>query len=190
MSICLALLLSFNPLHRRCVSAGETGREDWYLLNQILRGGNPLWSTSKFTPSLPIWSFATHAASCANCVCACMYTSERGKPADNAVHPPPPRSLLPQSAPSLLYFFKLLLLRSDWHRQALLWAQERVWGREGKGTVLQLSILATMPEVVVARLSVLLWMRCTDAHLNSKPPVSIAVQTDLHPGLCTCYWSL
>lgn len=63
-------------------------------------------------------------------------------------------------------------------------------GREGKGTVLLLSILATMPEVVVARLSVLLWMRCTDAHLNSKPPVSIAVQTDLHPGLCTCYWSL
>lgn len=52
------------------------------------------------------------------CVRACMYTSERGKPADNAVHPP--RSLLPQSAPSLLYFFKLLLLRSDWHRQALL----------------------------------------------------------------------
>lgn len=66
----------------------------------------------------------------------------------------------------------------------------REGGREGKGTVLLLSILATMPEVVVARLSVLLWMRCTDAHLNSKPPVSIAVQTDLHPGLCTCYWSL
>lgn len=63
----------------------------------------------------------------------------------------------------------------------------REGGREGKGTVLLLSILATMPEVVVARLSVLLWMRCTDAHLNSKPPVSIAVQTDLHPGLCTCY---
>lgn len=63
----------------------------------------------------------------------------------------------------------------------------REGGREGKGTVLLLSILATMPEVVVACLSVLLWMRCTDAHLNSKPPVSIAVQTDLHPGLCTCY---
>lgn len=122
------------------------------------------------------------------CVRACTRQREESLPTMLCISPP--RSLLPQSAPSLLYFFKLLLLRSDWHRQALLWAQERVWGREGKGTVLQLSILATMPEVVVARLSVLLWMRCTDAHLNSKPPVSIAVQTDLHPGLCTCYWSL
>lgn len=51
------------------------------------------------------------------CVRACTRQREE-KPADNAVHPP--RSLLPQSAQSLLYFFKLLLLRSDWHRQALL----------------------------------------------------------------------
>lgn len=62
------------------------------------------------------------------CVRACTRQREESLPTMLCI---PPRSLLPQYAPSLLYFFKLLLLRSDWHRQALLWAQEHVWGREG-----------------------------------------------------------
>lgn len=51
------------------------------------------------------------------CVRACTRQREESLPTMLCI---PPRSLLPQYAPFLLYFFKLLLLRSDWHRQALL----------------------------------------------------------------------
>lgn len=99
----------------------ETEREDWYLLNQILGGGNPLWSTSKFTASSFIWSSVTCAVSLALpafvwfvCVCGCVFWTrvgwKRGWPADNGLHsalPPSPSVCL---VLAFRFFFNLSLL--------------------------------------------------------------------------------
>lgn len=59
-------------LCREGVPENETGREDWYLLNQILGGGDPLWSTSKFTASTFIWSSVTRPVSASLSVIVCV----------------------------------------------------------------------------------------------------------------------